>query len=191
MRQTLSRGVFVAAAATSVLSLYANPALADTYANGSSSGSPGVLSGNTVQAPVDVPVNVCGNTVDVVAGLNPAFGNSCANQADATATTDTPTPPVRSTPEPGSGDEQPPAGEYHTLPAPTDKHSTPPGHGDQEPGPTPPRGAAMPPVEHMQPHAPELAQTGTGALLATSAASAALIAGGAVLYRRARSTARR
>ncbi|MET7382296.1 chaplin [Streptomyces sp. NPDC005526] len=188
MRQTLSRGVFVAAAATSVLSLYANPALADTSANGSSSGSPGVLSGNTVQAPIDVPVNVCGNTVDVIAGLNPAFGNACAGQVSATATTDTPTP---STPPVRSGDEQPPPGDDHTLPAPTDEHATPPGSGDQEPAPTPPRAAAMPPAEHMQPHGPELAQTGTGALLATSAASAALIAGGAVLYRRARSTARR
>ncbi|MGC3003623.1 chaplin family protein, partial [Streptomyces sp. G35A] len=43
-------------------------------------GSPGVLSGNTVQAPVHVPVNVCGNTVDVVGLLNPSVGNACANQ---------------------------------------------------------------------------------------------------------------
>jgi hypothetical protein len=44
-----------------------------------------VLSGNTVQAPVDVPVNVCGNTVDVVGVLNPSVGNSCANQSGSSS----------------------------------------------------------------------------------------------------------
>lgn len=53
---------------------------ADSGASGGATDSPGVLSGNTVQAPVNVPVNVCGNTVDVVGALNPTFGNSCANK---------------------------------------------------------------------------------------------------------------
>jgi hypothetical protein len=55
------------------------PAFADSGAEGSAVGSPGVLSGNVIQVPIHVPVNVCGNTVDVIALLNPAFGNSCAN----------------------------------------------------------------------------------------------------------------
>ncbi|BFV58642.1 hypothetical protein KCMC57_up37460 [Kitasatospora sp. CMC57] len=42
-------------------------------------GSPGVLSGNSVQVPVHVPINLCGNTVNVIGLLNPAFGNSCVN----------------------------------------------------------------------------------------------------------------
>ncbi|MEV6616958.1 chaplin [Streptomyces sp. NPDC051051] len=37
--------------------------------------SPGVLSGNVVQAPVHIPVNAVGNSVNVVGVLNPAFGN--------------------------------------------------------------------------------------------------------------------
>ncbi|MCX4968526.1 chaplin [Streptomyces sp. NBC_00654] len=37
--------------------------------------SPGVGSGNAVQVPVHVPVNVVGNTVNVIGLLNPAFGN--------------------------------------------------------------------------------------------------------------------
>ncbi|WP_406386798.1 chaplin [Streptomyces sp. NBC_01618] len=41
--------------------------------------SPGVLSGNVIQAPVHVPVNVCGNSVDVVGLLNPASGNACGS----------------------------------------------------------------------------------------------------------------
>ncbi|MFD6279512.1 chaplin family protein [Streptomyces sp. NPDC060209] len=44
-------------------------------AHGAAVGSPGVVSGNLVQVPVNVPVNVVGNTVNVVGLLNPAFGN--------------------------------------------------------------------------------------------------------------------
>ncbi|MES4890261.1 chaplin [Streptomyces sp. NPDC096012] len=54
-------------------------ALADAGAHGAAAGSPGVLSGNLVQVPVHIPVNVCGNTIDVIGLLNPAFGNACAN----------------------------------------------------------------------------------------------------------------
>ncbi len=71
-----------AAAATGILSLCGSPALADSHADGAAKNSPGVASGNAVQVPVDVPVNACGNTVDVVAALNPAFGNECENSSD-------------------------------------------------------------------------------------------------------------
>ncbi|WUB50079.1 chaplin [Streptomyces griseorubiginosus] len=57
----------------------AAPAFADAGAQGTAVGSPGLLSGNVVQVPVHVPINVCGNTVNVIALLNPAFGNSCTN----------------------------------------------------------------------------------------------------------------
>ncbi|WP_030207069.1 chaplin [Streptomyces sp. NRRL S-87] len=49
------------------------------FAQGAAAQSPGVLSGNLVQVPVHVPVNLCGNTVNVIALLNPAFGNTCVN----------------------------------------------------------------------------------------------------------------
>ena len=42
--------------------------------------SPGVVSGNVIQAPIHIPVNVCGNTVNVIGALNPAFGNYCVNK---------------------------------------------------------------------------------------------------------------
>ncbi|MFG2293803.1 chaplin [Streptomyces sp. NPDC048603] len=57
----------------------AAPAMADSAAGAHAVGSPGVGSGNVVQVPVHVPVNVCGNTVNVIALLNPAFGNTCVN----------------------------------------------------------------------------------------------------------------
>ncbi|MFF9171652.1 chaplin ChpE [Streptomyces sp. NPDC014776] len=45
------------------------------HAEGTAVGSPGVVSGNVIQAPVHVPVNVVGNSVNVIGALNPAFGN--------------------------------------------------------------------------------------------------------------------
>ncbi|MFJ4846197.1 MULTISPECIES: chaplin [unclassified Streptomyces] len=50
------------------------------HANGVAKGSPGVVSGNTIQVPVHIPVNVCGNTISVIGVLNPAIGNFCLNK---------------------------------------------------------------------------------------------------------------
>ena len=41
--------------------------------------SPGAVSGNSVQAPVHVPVNAVGNSASVIGVLNPAFGNNGLN----------------------------------------------------------------------------------------------------------------
>jgi hypothetical protein len=60
----------------------AGSAAADSTAAGSASQSPGVLSGNVVQVPVHVPVNLCGNSVNVIGLLNPAYGNTCVNEPD-------------------------------------------------------------------------------------------------------------
>ena len=73
--------VVAAAAATGGLVLAgAGLAVADSGAQGAAVHSPGILSGNVVQAPILVPVNVCGNTVSVIGLLNPAFGNTCINK---------------------------------------------------------------------------------------------------------------
>ncbi|MER7686712.1 chaplin [Streptomyces sp. NPDC097610] len=57
-------------------------AMADAGAQSAAVGSPGVLSGNLIQVPVHVPVNVCGDTVDIAGLLNPTFGDACANVSD-------------------------------------------------------------------------------------------------------------
>ena len=89
MRQVTRKGLMTVAAATGVIAAAVGAAHATgSGAHGSTSHSPGVLSGNTVQAPVHVPVNVCGNTVNVVGILNPAMGNSCANQGGSGAEAD-------------------------------------------------------------------------------------------------------
>ncbi|QLJ00332.1 DUF320 domain-containing protein [Streptomyces sp. NEAU-sy36] len=273
MRQTLSKGMVVAAAAaTGVLSLYGSAALADSGGQSVAQGSPGVLSGNSVQVPVHIPVNVCGNSVDVAAALNPAFGNFCANvgghkhhstpptgygdddtsgygssettapssyghdttppsygSSETTApssygheTTPPPsygnetTPPPsygnETTPPPSYGNETTPPPSYgnETTPPPSYGNETtpPPSYGNESTPPpsygnesTPPPyggGETTPPPETTPPTTPppghpSLPHTGGNAraMIATSAASAALIAAGAVLYRRGRNTARR
>ncbi|MFI7388387.1 chaplin [Streptomyces sp. NPDC049813] len=75
---SVKKSVTVVAGAVMALGMAA-PAFADSGAQGAAVGSPGVISGNNVQAPIHIPVNVCGNTVDVIGLLNPAFGNTCAN----------------------------------------------------------------------------------------------------------------
>ncbi|MDY0811556.1 chaplin [Kitasatospora purpeofusca] len=57
----------------------AGGAFASSGAQGVAAGSPGVLSGNQIQIPVHIPLNVCGNSIGVVSILNPAFGNTCVN----------------------------------------------------------------------------------------------------------------
>ncbi|MFD5032626.1 chaplin [Streptomyces sp. NPDC058220] len=72
--------VVAAAAVTGGLVLAgAGMAVADSGAQGAAVRSPGVASGNVIQAPVHVPVNACGNTVSAVGLLNPAFGHACVN----------------------------------------------------------------------------------------------------------------
>lgn len=74
----LKKSATILAGAVLALGMAA-PAFADTGAEGAALTSPGVISGNVVQVPVNVPVNLCGNTVDVIGALNPALGDGCAN----------------------------------------------------------------------------------------------------------------
>ncbi|NEA41832.1 chaplin [Streptomyces sp. SID11385] len=74
-----ARALALSSVAAAALVGSAGLASADAGAQGAATHSPGVLSGNAVQIPVHVPVNVCGNTINVIGLLNPAFGNTCVN----------------------------------------------------------------------------------------------------------------
>ncbi|MFJ8590736.1 chaplin [Streptomyces sp. NPDC093598] len=236
MRQTLSKGAFAAAAATGLLSLYGSPALADSDASGVAKDSPGVLSGNSVQVPVDVPVNVCGNTVNVLAALNTAFGNSCGNTshkskdhdagADASAVVkgspgvlsgnnvqvplDVPVNACGNTIDGGAlfndaldnhcenGSHDGGYGDGHDDKPPTDEERTPPAkdgsvpRDSEKPRSTSPDSEDSSITEVVEKEEdgtlPQLAETGSESLAAASAASAVLIAGGVMMYRRSRTT---
>ncbi|MCY0922642.1 MULTISPECIES: chaplin [unclassified Streptomyces] len=69
----------LALAAGAVVVGGASVASADANADGVAVGSPGVLSGNVIQVPIHVPINVCGNSIGLVSVLNPSFGNTCIN----------------------------------------------------------------------------------------------------------------
>ncbi|GAA1416080.1 LAXTG-anchored chaplin ChpC [Streptomyces thermospinosisporus] len=143
------------------------------HADGKASGSPGVASGNKVQAPVHIPVNVCGNSVDVLGAGNGAEGNGCAN--DSSGTPGTPGQPG----EPGSPDEP----ERPGRPDGPDTPSTPDDTGRSPDGGDQPGARA-----DIQPAAEaQLAHTGSDLPvgLAVPLGAGALL-GGAILYRKAR-----
>ncbi|MFH8564798.1 chaplin [Streptomyces sp. NPDC017988] len=74
-----TKALALSAVAAAAMAAGAGVATADAGAQGTAVHSPGVVSGNVIQVPVHVPANVCGNTVNVIALLNPAFGNACVN----------------------------------------------------------------------------------------------------------------
>ncbi|MFF9088436.1 chaplin [Streptomyces sp. NPDC014991] len=220
MRRATRNGVIAVAAASGAMAV-ALPVSAAFAADGAGAqgtavGSPGLLSGNTVQLPVHVPVNVCGNTVNVVGLLNPAAGNACANggagaRAGSAASggasaqgAATDSPGVVS----GNGVQLP----VH-LPVnisgnsvdvvgvgnPAQGNRSVNGTGDQprRPPHTPapehrtPKPPAAPRAHHPAPHTPRpvassLAHTGADMTAPAVAGSAALVLAGAVLYRRFR-----
>ncbi|MEU9603730.1 chaplin [Streptomyces sp. NPDC048057] len=139
------------------------------HAGGGTANSPGVGSGNNVQVPVDVPVNACGNTVDVVSLLNPAFGNDCANDSSITR------PHVPAQPGEPS---KPPTPSKPTTPATPTTPPTAVKGTDREPN-RPVAHSADRPVE-------TLAQTGADSLGLIIPVGAGMLLAGAVLYRRAR-----
>ncbi|MGW1997286.1 chaplin [Embleya sp. NPDC001921] len=76
---TVKKAAFITVAAGGILAAGMGAANAGSEADGAAVGSPGVASGNNIQVPVHVPVNVCGNSVNLVGLVNPAFGNVCIN----------------------------------------------------------------------------------------------------------------
>ncbi|MDR6979012.1 hypothetical protein J2X68_005746 [Streptomyces sp. 3330] len=136
-------------------------------AHGAAQGSPGVVSGNGVQLPVQLPVNVSGNSVNVVGIANPAFGNESVNESG----------------------EEPPA-PVEPAPQPPTRHEPP--SQAQQPGP---RAVPQAPAVAPRPAVPEavasLARTGADATLPALAGSAALLLGGLALQRRFRPHAER
>ncbi|GAA2568218.1 MULTISPECIES: chaplin ChpG [Streptomyces] len=75
----IAKGLALTSVAAAAVAGTAGVAAADAGAQAAAAHSPGVLSGNVVQVPVHIPVNVCGNTIDIIGLLNPAFGNECEN----------------------------------------------------------------------------------------------------------------
>ncbi|ANH91594.1 MULTISPECIES: chaplin [Streptomyces] len=75
----IAKGLVLTSAAAAAVAGGAGIAAADSGASGVAAHSPGVISGNVIQVPVHVPVNVCGNSINVIGLLNPAFGNTCVN----------------------------------------------------------------------------------------------------------------
>ncbi|MFF9405196.1 chaplin [Streptomyces anandii] len=230
MKRVTRNGVIAVAAASGAMAMAvpvsAFAADGGATADGAAIGSPGVISGNTIQLPVHLPVNVCGNTVNVVGLLNPAAGNKCANGSDsasgsgsASAGRDRATSTGGATAResgkdsPGvlsgngvqlpvhlpvnvSGNSVNVVGIGNPATGNTSTNTSVDHPGVPAPQPvTPPERSRPEPVSHTAPaprsEAPSLAHTGADGTVPALAASAALVLGGAALYRRHRPGASR
>ncbi len=74
----IAKAAAVVVGTSAIMAGSAGMAAADAGAHAAAVHSPGVLSGNALQVPIAIPIQLCGNTVDIIALLNPAFGNTCA-----------------------------------------------------------------------------------------------------------------
>ncbi|MFF3912272.1 chaplin [Streptomyces sp. NPDC001852] len=213
MRRATRNGVIAVAAASGAMAVAlpvsAAFAAGGAAADGSAAGSPGLVSGNDIQLPVHVPVNVCGNTVDVVGLLNPAAGNACANRDAGKAGSS----PSAGAGAHGSTQDSPGvlSGNNVQLPVdlpvnvsgnsvdvvgvgnPAHGNRSVNGPGEQPRTPRHPHGPAPrhpAPVQHQpgtpRPTTSALAHTGTDVTAPAVAGSAALLLTGTVLYRRFR-----
>ncbi|MFF6782276.1 chaplin family protein, partial [Streptomyces sp. NPDC012510] len=145
-----------------------------SQADGHTGDSPGVASGNHIQVPVHVPVNACGNTVDVIGVGNGTTGDDCGNSGDGGAHE-----------HPGGGHQKPPADSEGVSPQQPGKPGDPggetPGGDTNTPGTqTVTRSGA----------AAQLAQTGAEVPLGLAlSVGAGTLLGGALIYRKARAAA--
>ncbi|WP_316519985.1 chaplin [Kitasatospora brasiliensis] len=69
-----------ALAAVTVLAGAGTASAGNAVAEGVDAGNPGVLSGNQFQIPINLELNLCGDSVDIIGLANPAFGNICVNE---------------------------------------------------------------------------------------------------------------
>lgn len=214
MRRATRNGVIavVAASGAMAVTMPVSAAFAadGATADGSAAGSPGLFSGNGIQLPVHVPVNVCGNTVNVVGLLNPATGNACANRSgQGAATGGSATSGGASAHGGAQGSPGLLSGNGVQLPVdlpvnvsgnsvgvvgvgnPAEGNRSVNGPGDhprapRSPAPKPPAPTRHQPRPHTPPTTSALAHTGADGTAPAVAGSAALLLTGAVLYRRFR-----
>jgi hypothetical protein len=80
--KNLKKAAAVTMVAGGILAAGAGAASASggSLADGKAVASPGAVSGNLIQAPVHIPLNVVGDSVNVIGVLNPAFGNLGLNR---------------------------------------------------------------------------------------------------------------
>ncbi|SCK53929.1 chaplin [Streptomyces sp. WMMB 322] len=152
-----------------------------TSVSGSSGNSEGIGSGNNIQAPIDVPVNVCGNGINAVGEGSPASAD-CGGGAETT-------PPGDDGPDNPGPDDPGPDNPGPDNPGPDNP-------GPDNPGPDNPGGSGddtpTSDVRTQSEPMSELAQTGAGEMIGIGVPlSAGLLVGGFVLYRRAARLAQR
>ncbi|MEU6772677.1 hypothetical protein [Streptomyces sp. NPDC046759] len=226
MRQTLTKGLVVAAAATSALTLSGTWAFADSGPQATGADSHTALSDDTAQkdspaetsalkvipgadAAVHQARTLTGLTAPASGSRTTKAGEAKAGKAKAGETKARETKAREAKADWTKGGEQGYGydDESSDQSYGGDEHSSCSCHGEDTPTPTPtppphksappvtPAPSKTPPAKPSQPPAPPappaMAKTGAEGTLAATAASGVLLAAGAVLYRRGRTSARR
>ncbi|MCC3776163.1 chaplin [Streptomyces sp. UNOB3_S3] len=75
----IAKAAALTAAAGATIAGFSGSAVADSGAFGAAAHSPGVISGNTIQIPIHLPINLCGLPINIAGLLNPASGNVCVS----------------------------------------------------------------------------------------------------------------
>jgi hypothetical protein len=158
-------------------------------ANGGSHGSPGIGSGNTVQLPINAPINVCGDQVSGIGIGDTAADNTCVNGGPGVSTV---IPPNHPTPPCGCGQPSTPPTTWTPPPPPATGTSGAPT------GPSTPTGGSSNgshPGGYGSHGGPSgtggsskltgsLAETGTGAGGIVAPLGAGMLGGGSLLLRK-------
>lgn len=87
MHAFVRKGLMLSAATGTLVMGYAGSAAAQDSATtlGAAVNSPGTVSGNVAQLPADVPIQLCGDSVAVLAYGTDASDNHCVNGGSDTA----------------------------------------------------------------------------------------------------------
>ncbi|GGN78840.1 hypothetical protein GCM10011579_062440 [Streptomyces albiflavescens] len=66
-------------ASVALLATAGTASAADPDPVGVAANSPGLVSGNVIQIPLDLGLNLCGDSINVIGLLNPAAASTCSN----------------------------------------------------------------------------------------------------------------
>jgi LPXTG-motif cell wall-anchored protein len=179
MQYSTKRHVMLAVTTSGMLMTGLGLTVAHASTSGTTDDSTGIASGNLIQIPVNVPINLCGNQIDVIGLANSLTDTGCGNDHGRPVPSHTPTgclcPPPSPSTCPPSETGTPSATATPESPTPSGSVSVPPGTLSDTGPATPPSGSSS---------GGELAHTGSAALMLAPIGAAGLAGGGALLRRR-------
>jgi small secreted domain DUF320 len=76
---TFKKATAMVAGTAALVMAGAGAASANAEGDSAAVESPGVVSGNNIVVPIHIPINLCGNSINIIGFINPTWGNVCLN----------------------------------------------------------------------------------------------------------------